>query len=230
MPGTPAAATTMSASRTWAARSRVPVWHSVTVAFSERRVRSRPRGRPTVMPRPTTTTSAPAISTPWRRSSSIAPTGVHGSGPGSPRTSLPRLTGWSPSTSLSGSTRESSANSSRPVGCWTMNPVHPSSALSSSTTSSTSAWVAVAGRSRRIEVMPISAQSLCLAPTYQCEPGSSPTSTVPRPGTTPCSARAATRWASSALMVRRVAAPSRVCAVTPGSLGALISGRSAGRR
>ena len=33
--------------------------------------------------------------------------------------------------------------------------------------------------------MPISAQSLCLAPTYQCEPGSSPTSTVPSPGTTP---------------------------------------------
>ena len=61
MPGTPAAATTMSALRTWAARSRVPVWHSVTVAFSERRVSSSPSGRPTVRPRPTTTTSAPAI-------------------------------------------------------------------------------------------------------------------------------------------------------------------------
>ena len=53
IPGTPAAATTMSAWRTCAARSRVPVWHSVTVAFSERRVSSRPSGRPTVMPRPT---------------------------------------------------------------------------------------------------------------------------------------------------------------------------------
>ena len=61
MPGTPAAATTMSACRTWAARSRVPVWHSVTVAFSVRRVSSSPSGRPTVRPRPTTTTSAPAI-------------------------------------------------------------------------------------------------------------------------------------------------------------------------
>ena len=39
----------------------MPVWHSVTVAFSLRRVSSRPSGRPTVMPRPTITTSAPAI-------------------------------------------------------------------------------------------------------------------------------------------------------------------------
>src|SRR3954447_18298603 len=62
-PGTPAAATTMSALRRWPARSRVPVWQSVTVAFSERRVSSSPRGRPTVMPRPTTTTSAPAMGT-----------------------------------------------------------------------------------------------------------------------------------------------------------------------
>ena len=70
--GEPAAATTMSALRTCparsrvrvcAARSRVPVWHSVTVAFSLRRVSSRPSGRPTVTPRPTMHTSAPAIVT-----------------------------------------------------------------------------------------------------------------------------------------------------------------------
>src|SRR5690606_6457585 len=58
-PGEPAAATTMSARLTSAARSRVPVWHSVTVAFSLRRVSSRPIVRPTVMPRPTTATRAP---------------------------------------------------------------------------------------------------------------------------------------------------------------------------
>src|SRR5262249_31676208 len=40
-PGRPAAATTMSARDTSAARSRVPVWHSVTVAFSPRRDSSR---------------------------------------------------------------------------------------------------------------------------------------------------------------------------------------------
>src|SRR6476469_6407552 len=81
-------------------------------------------------------------------------------------------------------------------------------------TASTSACVAVAGRSRRMLVMPISAQSLCLALTYQWLPGSSPTSTVPRPGTTPCSRRRATRWVSSTLIALRVALPSRICAVT----------------
>ena len=103
IPGTPAAATTMSAVRTCAARSRVPVWHRVTVAFSLRRVSSRPSGRPTVTPRPTTTTSAPAIGTSWRRSSSTIPCGVHGSGAGLPSTSQPRFVGCSPSASLAGS-------------------------------------------------------------------------------------------------------------------------------
>src|SRR3954454_13965634 len=101
-PGTPAAATTMSAVRTCAARSRVPVWHSVAVAFSLLRVSRSPSGRPTVTPRPTTTTSAPAIGTSWRRSSSTMSFGVHGSGAGCPRTSQPRLVGWSPSASFSG--------------------------------------------------------------------------------------------------------------------------------
>ena len=63
-PGRPAATTTMSAVLVCAARSLVPVWQSVTVAFSVRRVSSRPRARPTVIPRPMTVTSAPAIATP----------------------------------------------------------------------------------------------------------------------------------------------------------------------
>ena len=100
------------------------------------------------------------------------------------------------------------------------------SAFSSSITASTSAWVAVAGRSRRMEVIPIEAQSLCLAPTYQWEPGSSPTSTVPSPGVMPRSFSAATRSASSVLMVRRVAVPSRMRAV----IFIALSGRSAGCR
>ncbi len=116
MPGTPAAATTMSARRTCAARSTVPVWQSVTVAFSERRVSSSPSGRPTVTPRPTTTTSAPAISTPCRRSSSTMPAGVQGSGASVPSTSQPRLVGCSPSASLAGSIRPSTRFSSRPRG------------------------------------------------------------------------------------------------------------------
>ena len=59
MCGTPTAAMMMSACRVRAGRSRVPVWHNVAVAFSERRVSSSPIGRPTVTPRPITTTCAP---------------------------------------------------------------------------------------------------------------------------------------------------------------------------
>src|SRR5699024_4341039 len=62
-PAEPAAATTMSARRVCAARSLVPVWHCVTDAFSKRLVISSPKCRPTVTPRPTTQTSAPAIGT-----------------------------------------------------------------------------------------------------------------------------------------------------------------------
>src|SRR5690349_12778475 len=65
--------------------------------------------------------------------------------------------------------------------------------------------------------MPTSAQSLCLPLTYQVDPGSSPTSTVPRPGTTPCSRSLATRSVSSPLIAFAVAVPSRICAVTPAS-------------
>ena len=53
----------MSAREVWPARSLVPVWHKVTVAFSLRRVSSSPSARPTVIPRPITVTSAPAIGT-----------------------------------------------------------------------------------------------------------------------------------------------------------------------
>src|SRR3954471_13036855 len=121
-PGTPAAATTMSAFRTCAARSRVPVWQRVTVAFSDRRVSSSPSGRPTVTPRPTTHTSAPAICTSCRRSSSTMPYGVHGSGASLPSTSQPRFVGCSPSASLTGSTspRMSFSFMCLGSGSWTM--------------------------------------------------------------------------------------------------------------
>ena len=63
--------------------------------------------------------------------------------------------------------------------------------------------------------MPTSAQSLCLPSTYHCEPGSSPTRTVPRPGHDAPLARARPpARSSSALMAAAVAVPSRICAVT----------------
>ncbi len=64
-----------------------------------------------------------------------------------------------------------------------------------------------------MDSMPTSAQSLCLPLTYHVEPGSSPTRTVPSPGTTPCSRSLATRSVSSPLMALAVAVPSSFCAV-----------------
>src|SRR3954447_12030819 len=66
--------------------------------------------------------------------------------------------------------------------------------------------------------MPTSAQSLCLADTYQRLPGSSPTSSVPSPGRRPTAAREATRAVSSLRIAAAVALPSRVVATTCRSL------------
>ena len=66
--------------RTSAARSTVRECVRVTVASTPLRVKTSPSGRPTVRPRPMTTTCLPAIGTSCRRSSSTTPAGVHGSG------------------------------------------------------------------------------------------------------------------------------------------------------
>src|ERR1051326_8207251 len=154
------------------------------------------------------------------------PRGVHGSGPGSPSTSLPRLTGCSPSASLAGSARCRRANGSRPggSGSWTRYPVHPGSAFSSSMTASTCAWLASAGRSRRMLAMPAFRLSRCLPLTSAWLPGSSPTSTVPSPGTRPSAARPATRLRRSSLMAAAVSRPSSTSALNTTSLLALAAG------
>ena len=106
-PGTPAAATMTSARRRWPARSRVPVWHRVTVAFSVRRVSSRPSGRPTVTPRPTTHDLGAG------QLDVVAPQQLDDAARRArqrrrpPSTSRPRLVGCSPSASLAGSIRSS---------------------------------------------------------------------------------------------------------------------------
>src|SRR3954471_9617570 len=158
------------------------------------------------------------------------PTGVQGSAPGTLSTSRPRLTGCSPSASLAGSIASRTAYSSTWSGSGncTMYPVHEGSALSSSTTASTSACVADAGSSRWMLAMPTSAQSLCLALTYQRLPGSSPTSSVPRPGRRPTAARAATRSVSSPRIAAAVALPSRIVAGTSDSLPETVRGRLRG--
>ncbi|CAM5687001.1 hypothetical protein SCALM49S_06106 [Streptomyces californicus] len=100
----------------------MPVWHWVTVAFSDLRVSSSGIDRPMVTPRPTTTTCAPAISTPCARSSWTTPCGVQGSGPVSLRTRQPRLIGCSPSASFAGSISSRTRLVSMPFGSgsWTM--------------------------------------------------------------------------------------------------------------
>jgi hypothetical protein len=58
-------------------------WQIVTVACSARS--SSAIGLPVMLLRPTTTARFPAISTSWRRSSSITASGVAGASAGSPR-------------------------------------------------------------------------------------------------------------------------------------------------
>ncbi len=163
----------------------MPVWHSVTVAFSLRRVSSSPSGRPTVTPRPTTTTSAPAIATPWRRSSSTIPYGVHGSGASWPSTSQPRFVGCRPSASLAGSMSPSTRFSSRPFGSGQLDDVAGARRVgveAARPPPRSPPGSRSPGRSTRIDSMPTSAQSLCLPLTYQREPGVVPDEHGAEPG------------------------------------------------
>ena len=122
----PAAAITTSALASSSSRFVVPVWARVTVALTSRRVSTRPAGRPMVTPRPITSTCLPASSTPWWRSSSTQPAGVHGSGesssPPTEATSRPRFMGCRPSASLSGSMASSTfwVSTCFGSGSWTM--------------------------------------------------------------------------------------------------------------
>ena len=75
----PREATTMSAWRTTAARSRVFEWQIVTVAFAC--ISSRAMGFPTMSLRPSTTACAPSMAMPLRRRISITPEGVHATRP-----------------------------------------------------------------------------------------------------------------------------------------------------
>ena len=175
----------------------MPVWHSVTVAFSLRRVSSRPSGRPTVTPRPTTHTSAPAIAhvvAAQQLDDAVRRAGQRRRA--RPSTSQPRFVGCSPSASLAGSIRLEHAVVVHVPGQRQLDDVAGAGRVG----------VQLGDRAprprpgsrsragpRRIEAMPTSAQSRCLPRDVPPEPGSSPTSTVPSPGTTPCSRSAATR-------------------------------------
>ena len=112
------------------------------------------------------------------------PSGVHGRRPGRPSASRPALTGVRPSTSLSGSIIAVSAGASRwpGSGSCSSTPLTAGSSFRLASSAATCAKLASAGRRWSIAVMPTSAQARCLPPTYTAEAGSSPTSTVARPG------------------------------------------------
>ncbi len=124
-PARPAAATTTSAVRVRLVDVLDPGVHD-----RHRRVAPGPLEREQERQRPPDGEPAPddhdvAGPRPGRRRRRAAPRcrpGVHGSGPGAPITSRPRLIGWSPSTSLSGSTRSRTrvlVDAPRAAGSWT---------------------------------------------------------------------------------------------------------------
>ena len=130
-----------------------PVWQTVTVASPPCPFWSSSSaiGLPTICDRPSTTACAPRVSIPASISSSRIPSGVHGTNRGIPIASRPTLTGWKPSTSLSGSTRSITARSSicGGKGSWTRMPWTAGSALSRSMVASRSACVGLGGKPER---------------------------------------------------------------------------------
>ena len=92
----------------------------VTVASIPFLVKSKPNGRPTVTPLPSTATCLPLSEISYLRSSSTIPAGVHGTGdfisPETFRTNRPRFTGCNPSASFAGSISSRSSRESIPTG------------------------------------------------------------------------------------------------------------------
>ena len=125
-PATPIAAMRMSARRVNSGNAFVAVWQSVTVALARSFfcIRMPASGLPTMFERPQITTCLPAGGLPVRRSSSTMPAGVAGQVVGSPRSSLPRLVGVTPSASLAGSMAAMTASSRICFGSgsWTRMP------------------------------------------------------------------------------------------------------------
>src|ERR1700689_2167048 len=90
-PALPTAATSTSARSTSARRSRVPVWHTVTVARASSS--SSAIGRPTMLEAPTTVARAPVRAMPYSCARRMTPNGVHGRSRGRFWASSPVLTG-----------------------------------------------------------------------------------------------------------------------------------------
>ena len=91
-----------------------------------------------------------------------------------------------------------------------MYPVHSFAEFRSAIAANTSASLAFAGKSTLIEFIHTSLQSRCLPATYEIDPGSSPTKTVPKPGAIDFDLRALTRLVKSDFIVAASALPSSI--------------------
>jgi hypothetical protein len=113
------------------------------------------------------------------------PAGVHGaSTSSSPMARRPTFTGWNPSTSLAGSMAWMISSSSiwSGSGSWTRIPWISGSAFSPWTTPSSSSWGVSEGSVICFEWKPALSAAFPFIRTYWWLAGSSPTSTVARPG------------------------------------------------
>ena len=114
----------------------------------------------------------------------MIPAGVQGRNRGSPSIRRPTFSGWKASTSFSGRMASSTARLSSPSGrgSCTRIPSTSSRRFMSSTSASSSCWVASAGRWWFRHRTPHWAQSFSLLRTYTALAGSSPTRITARPG------------------------------------------------
>src|SRR6059036_2966086 len=216
--GEPIAAMRISARLVCAASSCVPLWTTVTVAFAfgafcMRRAAS---GFPTMLLRPTITTSLPLGSYPLRVRSSTTPEGVAGANRGRPISTRPTFTGWKQSTSLSGLTAETALSTEiwSGNGCWTRIPWTFGSLFNRPISWRRRASGTSLGSSIVQWAIPISSEAFPFILTYSCDAGFSPTRTAASPGTTPSPASFEIRGLSSV----RTSSPIRLPSMTlPGT-------------
>src|SRR5262245_44096289 len=126
------------------------------------------------------------------------PSGVHGKRPGSPSSSLPALSGPTPSTSLAGSIADAIAFAEIAFGSgsWTRMPSTPSSRFSFAIRARRSASRVSAESLCSTEPMPTRSHARRLPLMYEALAASSPTSTTARQGARrPAPTRAATSLA-----------------------------------
>src|SRR2546428_2117112 len=210
--GDPIAAMRISARLVCAASSCVPLWTSVTVAFALGPfcIRRAASGFPTMLLRPTITTSRPLGSYPLRVRSSTTPEGVAGANRGRPISTRPTFTGWKQSTSLSGLTAETALSTEiwSGNGCWTRIPWTFGSLFNRPISWRRRPSGTSPGSSIVQWAMPISSEAFPFIFTQSAVAEFPPTRTAASPGTTPSPASFEIRGFSSVRTSSAIRLPS----------------------